>query len=465
MKDTTPDSGTTSDSEHIADSEHPDNTEYPANSNITEHTEETEDSLHTDETTAAGGTATEIPDGGADGRAVRSGTRRAGQSMRQHSDIESYDLREPHEDYAQQPSANQTLSFDYLMQSFAASQVAWTPGVLDALPLRVNKLFTNTALLISDQNPATLTCVAYGDAHDSTSGEQIHLHGSIFKQFNEALAFLNVHNPHERWPLVALREALINAVEHRDYSYTGPTIINVFATRIEVISLGGLVQDLQINDLLNGVCQPRNVVLVGLFEKLHLSGNCGSGIRRIMNSYETSAISPQLRVAPSSVAMILPLPVKSSHPWSDGHHHEPSSSSANGEKPQESPDQTARRYTFPMEHPYSTDDTALALAGMRVIGTTPIQIAVLGQEQAGWQIGANGVPVAHASMSAQIQPLVTLEEFTLHFIAEAGVPLSRAQIQDTLGRNKNQTAHLLHTLNQQGKINVQGRSRATRYSL
>ena len=44
------------------------------------------------------------------------------------------------------------------------------------------------------------------------------------------------------YPEAALREALLNAVVHRDYDYSGSIIINIYDDRMEFISLGGLVK-------------------------------------------------------------------------------------------------------------------------------------------------------------------------------------------------------------------------------
>ena len=56
-------------------------------------------------------------------------------------------------------------------------------------------------------------------------------------------------------------------------------------SRIEIISLGGLVSGLSSDDLLNGICQPRNPELANAFALLGWSQNCGVGIQRIMDAY------------------------------------------------------------------------------------------------------------------------------------------------------------------------------------
>ena len=356
-------------------------------------------------------------------------------------------------------------------------------------------------LLISDQCPFTLKIVSFQGDDAASPSEHTTIQGSVLKHFQEGFRHLqewydtrhadaeHIHAQGEhsdaqqlRWPETALRESLLNAIEHRDYTYSGPTLINMFSTRIEIISLGGLVGNLQVNDLLNGVCQPCNPALSELFESLGWARNCGSGIPRIMDSYRNSAVGPQLRVGPSSVAMLLPTPIAVSREdrgfGSDSAMQNTTGASNDGNGDTHS----ARKYTFPSPTPPTTHDASVALASMRVIGSRPMQIATLGNQEYGWAVGTNAAansesasnPPAWVMMQPPVpvrvalppsQPLVTLEEVTLHVLSNAGVPLSRAQIQQSLGLSKNQATHLLHTLNKQGKITVEGRSRATRYSL
>ena len=66
---------------------------------------------------------------------------------------------------------------------------------------------------------------------------------------------------HADYPGEAMREALLNAVVHRDYDYSGSIIINVYDDRMEFISLGGLVKGLTLAEIKGGVSQPRNAVM------------------------------------------------------------------------------------------------------------------------------------------------------------------------------------------------------------
>lgn len=51
----------------------------------------------------------------------------------------------------------------------------------------------------------------------------------------------------------AIREALLNAVIHRDYDYSGSIIINIYEDRMEFVSIGGIVRGITVIDIMNGV--------------------------------------------------------------------------------------------------------------------------------------------------------------------------------------------------------------------
>ena len=81
---------------------------------------------------------------------------------------------------------------------------------------------------------------------------------------------------------VALREVLVNALAHADYSRHGMTIkVAVFSNRIEVENPGGWPLGLSEEDFRNGVSRARNPVIAGVLHKLTIMENWGSGFERI----------------------------------------------------------------------------------------------------------------------------------------------------------------------------------------
>ncbi|MBN2849000.1 MAG: putative DNA binding domain-containing protein, partial [Coriobacteriia bacterium] len=102
---------------------------------------------------------------------------------------------------------------------------------------------------------------------------------------NTALAY-EIERPRRlevpEYPPVAVREAVINAAVHADYSQRGaPTRIAIYDDRLEVESPGMLVPGLTIADVLGGVSKLRNRVIGRVFRELGLIEQWGSGITRM----------------------------------------------------------------------------------------------------------------------------------------------------------------------------------------
>ncbi len=88
-------------------------------------------------------------------------------------------------------------------------------------------------------------------------------------------------------PLTMVREAVINAVVHADYSQIGaPLRIAIFDDRLEIENPGILLPGLTVEDILNGVSKLRNKVIGRVFRELGLIEQWGSGIRRMFREAE-----------------------------------------------------------------------------------------------------------------------------------------------------------------------------------
>ena len=100
----------------------------------------------------------------------------------------------------------------------------------------------------------------------------------------------------------ALREAIINAIVHNDYSLTVP-LIEIFSDRITVTSAGGLVSGLSQEDFFNCRSMPRNRVLMRVFRDVELVESLGSGMTRILRAYNRSIFN----LTPSFLVVTFPL--------------------------------------------------------------------------------------------------------------------------------------------------------------
>jgi ATP-dependent DNA helicase RecG len=97
-------------------------------------------------------------------------------------------------------------------------------------------------------------------------------------------------------PEAALREAIINAIAHRDYRLTDHIQINVLVNRVEITNPGGLVAGLRKRDL-GHVSRPRNPLLFSMMERMDLVENIGSGIKRMRDEMKAYSLPEPLIVA------------------------------------------------------------------------------------------------------------------------------------------------------------------------
>lgn len=87
---------------------------------------------------------------------------------------------------------------------------------------------------------------------------------------------------------VPLREALINSIVHNDFSREIPPVFEIFNNRIEITSYGGLIPGQSIEDFFSCSSMPRNRELMRVFKDLGLVEQLGSGMSRILQSYDRS---------------------------------------------------------------------------------------------------------------------------------------------------------------------------------
>lgn len=178
--------------------------------------------------------------------------------------------------------------------------------VLDQLGLRVDGSLRNAAIILFGKNPQKYfpnTVIRYARLKDeATIIADRTVSGNLFNQISEAeeqiksfisLRYEITDESFQRkdvwqYPLSAIREALLNALVHRDYfQLSVKSQIKVFDDYLWIYNPGKLPGSLEINDLKKPHASvPRNQLLTSIFYRSGMIEELGSGIQRMMNALQ-----------------------------------------------------------------------------------------------------------------------------------------------------------------------------------
>ena len=139
----------------------------------------------------------------------------------------------------------------------------------------------------------------------ATIVDHLDIKTALAQAVEDAVAFVQKHALHgitinqvrhtEHWsvPIVAIREAIINAVAHADYSQRGaPIRLAIFDDRIEVENPGLLPFGLTLDDLPQGISRLRNRTIGRVFHELGLVEQWGSGVQRMIATCREAGLAP-----------------------------------------------------------------------------------------------------------------------------------------------------------------------------
>ncbi len=216
-------------------------------------------------------------------------------------------------------SMNQELTFQTFQAEMQRRSIEVGPSQMRTLKLiGEDGLYTNLALLLSDQCETTTKAALFQGTDKELFRDRKEFTGSILKQLEDVYQFIDLVNKTKAtfsglnrsdrrdYPEEAVREALLNSIVHRDYSFSGSNLVNVYEDRIEFISLGGLVTNLELKSIFLGVSQSRNPNLAAIFYRMRLIESYGTGIGKIERAYRTNRSQPEFETAKGVFRVALP---------------------------------------------------------------------------------------------------------------------------------------------------------------
>ncbi len=159
--------------------------------------------------------------------------------------------------------------------------------------------FNYVAYLLNDINNISIKVARYSGLNRVNLVESNEYgYESLIKATYQVLEKLNLENktlteitPKARkeqrlWNAIALREAVINAFVHNDYTREAAPKFEIFDDRLEITSNGSLPQGLSKEEFFEGFSILRNKEVIRIFKDLDLVEQLGSGIPRILESYD-----------------------------------------------------------------------------------------------------------------------------------------------------------------------------------
>lgn len=191
-----------------------------------------------------------------------------------------------------------------------------------------NNKLTNGAVLLSDQgalNQSKVVCTRWngltkGSVKEDALDDKEYT-GSLISLLENTDTFIKNNSKnswkikgmdrveYEDYPITARREAIVNALIHRDYQILGSEIhIDMYDDRLEIVSPGGMIDGTQIQNLEIGKVPSmrRNTIISDVFSRLHYMDRRGSGLSRIMESYNDFIEKPKFLSDESSFTVIFP---------------------------------------------------------------------------------------------------------------------------------------------------------------
>lgn len=216
-------------------------------------------------------------------------------------------------------SLEQNLTFESAKKIFAERNVKFGLTQMKTLGMVTQDgVYTNLGLLLSDQCVHTIKVAVFQGTTQSEFKDRKEFSGSLFRQMDEVYDFIDFRNQthstfdklyridRRDYPETAVREALLNLLVHREYSFRASTFISLYADRLEFTSIGGLVSGVSLKDITMGISICRNTKLANVFYRLELIEAYGTGIIKIMEAYEGTGMTPQIETSDNAFKMILP---------------------------------------------------------------------------------------------------------------------------------------------------------------
>jgi len=226
--------------------------------------------------------------------------------------------------FDEQPTEAKDLTFNILSKALKKKTGAtdFNESSLKVLGLKNGESFTNAGKFFSDRSTFLFGCdvVQFGKTRSDFLKRERFTGISLLKQFDKVLAFFdNLYHDYDSVvgsfrikrimiPPVAFREALANALVHRDYRFPANIQVEFWNDRVVLTSPGGLPHGMTKEMYLQGnISSLRNPIIAMIFLRLGIIESFGTGVTRMREAYQSFSESPKFEILGTAVRITLPV--------------------------------------------------------------------------------------------------------------------------------------------------------------
>ena len=245
---------------------------------------------------------------------------RVGRSKRKASEEEIlYMIMQSHKySYEEDISEKQELTFKSFSRVLEDNGMKLSERFMNLLGFKTkSNQYTNLAFLLSDQSSIVVKVAEYDSELNfkikrSFKGSLITILQDVEEQterLNDLKVVINGESfkriETKSYPGASLREMVMNAICHADYSIHSNIKIEFYPDRARITSPGG-IYNASLEDIMNGIQTYRNPRLVHVLDKLGLIENFGTGIPRTINGYKDYEMKPEFKASENFFIVTLP---------------------------------------------------------------------------------------------------------------------------------------------------------------
>ncbi len=216
-----------------------------------------------------------------------------------------------------------TLSFNILeqkMQKYMSIEIL-SNDVLKTLGfVAKDGNYNNAAAIFADENEFYGVDIArFGSSISEIMERETVTRVSVLKQYDKAVELYKRYYQYEEIsemerksiemiPEAAFREAIANALVHRNWAMNMHVRIAMFKDYIEITSPGGLPKGITKEEYIHGeISCLRNPIVGNVFFRLHYIEMFGTGVRRILESYKDATAKPEFNISDNVISVKLPV--------------------------------------------------------------------------------------------------------------------------------------------------------------